>query len=233
MKTLFLLLALTVCAFAQGTPAEFKEAKAKHAKADAALNAAYKAALAKMDEAQQKELRDGQRGWIEYRDRVTGAWARNATGSDENLEKTADYWDIMAGVTEERTAWLESYTKELPKGFTGEWSDSYGGHMVLEEGKDGVEFSIDVARGNAPNLGEIEGTAAKAKVGAIYLEKVPKDEQREPCKLTFALSATGDLTVTSENADPFHGHNAHFDGTYRKIGKLKKDVNPKGDEGKK
>lgn len=228
MKTLWLLFALAMTVMpmiAQTTPAELNQAKTQHSTADFELNAAYKAALAKLDEKAQAALRKEQREWLEYRDRIAKAQPPIFGDDPEKPEKSAGYWDRMAALSQERAAWLGSFYKDLPKELTGEWSDSHGGHIFLQERKDGVAFSISTARGPAPNIGEISDLAVKTKNGARYVEKdVPKDEARAACKLTFTLDAAGVLTVKSENADSFHGHGAYFDGTYRKVGNLKVDV---------
>ncbi len=224
MKTLLFLLLLAGVTLAQTKPAELKKAKADHAKADAKLNVAYKAAMAAMEDAGKAELKKDQRAWLEYRDDLAKAQVHEAADDIEKPESSAAYWDMMAGLSDERTEWLGSYTKELPEGLTGEWMDSHGGHVYLQERKDGVAFGIDVVRTRAFNLGGIGGLAKKTATGADYTEKVPADEKREPCKLTFTVDASGNLEVKSENSEPFHGNRAYFDGTYRKVAKLKKPV---------
>lgn len=240
MKTLLLFLLLAATILAQTTPAELKKLKADHAKADAALNAAYKAAMDELEEDEQKALKESQRGWIEYRDYIAKAQPKEADEDPAKPEASGAYWEMMAGLTKDRTTWLGSYTKDLPAGLTGEWMDSRGGWVYLQERKDGVAFGIEVVRGTSFNIGGIAGLAKKTRTGASFVEKVPADEQRDPAKLTFTLDEdTGTLKVEGENTEHHHGKGAHFDGEYRKVSKLKKNVSttkapndPEGDEEK-
>ncbi len=227
MKPLLFLLFLATVALAQTKPAELKKAKAEYAKADAALNTAYKAAIATLDENGQAELRKDQRGWIEFRDYVSKAQPAQADDDPDKPEASGAYWEMMAGMSQERADWLGSYTKKLPAGLTGEWSDSRGGHIYLQERKDGVALGIEVVRGLSFDVGGIAGLAKKTEDGAKFVETVPAEEKREPAELTFKLSASGFLEVEGKNTEYHHGKRAHFDGSYRKVAKLKKDVDTK------
>lgn len=224
MKSLLCLLLLVGCAFAQTTPAELKKSKADHARADAKLNAAYKAAMATLEDNEKEALKKDQRAWLAYRDDMAKAQVKQAGDDPEKPEDSSAYWDMMAGMCDERTDWLGSYTKELPEGLTGEWGDSHGGHVYLQERKDGVAFGIEVVRTRAFNIGGIAGLAKKSGKGASFVDKATADQPSGPCKLFFTLDDSGNLTVRGENTDSYHGHNAFFDGTYRKVAKLKKNV---------
>ncbi len=225
MKTLLLLLLLATSSLAQTKPGELKKAKSDFAKADTSLNAAYKTAIEGLGEEEKARLREDQRGWIEYRDFMAKAQPQQAGDDGEKPESSAAYWDMMAGLSDDRATWLASFTKkDLPAGLTGEWMDSRGGWLYLEERKDGLAFGIEVVRGTSSNLGGMAGLAVKTKEGALYMEKVPATEKRPPCILTFKLSG-GTLELTGENTDPFHGARAYFNGKYRKVAKLKKPVN--------
>lgn len=227
MRSLLLLLLLVATsAFAKTTPASLKKAKAEFARADAALNTAYKSAIATLDDAGKTQLREEQRAWIEFRDFMAGDQPRQVGDDPEKPEASAAYWDMMAGPSKNRATWLASFSKvkDLPQGLTGEWMDGNGGWLYLEERKDGVALGIEVVRGPTHHLGGIAGLAVKTAEGALYTEKVPQGEDRKPCTLTFKVTGPGALELKGENTSPFHGARAYFDGSYRKVAKLKKPV---------
>jgi uncharacterized protein YecT (DUF1311 family) len=224
MKPFLLLILLATLTLAQTTPAELKKAKAEYAKADAALNAAYKEAMETLEKEEQASLRKDQREWIEYRDYVAKAQPGQADDDPEKPEASAVYWEMMAGLSSDRAEWLSSFTKDLPEGLTGEWMDSRGGQISLQERKDGVAFGIAVVRGHSFHVGGIAGLAKKTKTGAKFVEKVPKDEEREAAILTFTLKDSGWLEVKGEHTEHHHGARAYFDGEYRKVAKLAKPV---------
>lgn len=224
LKSLLPLLALALNVLAGTTPAELKESKAAHAKADAALNTTYKDVMASLAEEEKTKLRTDQRDWIAYRDGMAKAEARQAGDNPEKPESSSIYWGMMASIAEERTTWLASFLnqKDLPAGLTGEWTDSRGGWIYLQERKDGVAFGLEAVRGTAHNLGGMAGLAKKTKEGAGHTQKV--EGQDEPCVLTFILSAPGALDLKTQGAESFGGKGVYFDGSYRKVAKLKKPV---------
>jgi uncharacterized protein YecT (DUF1311 family) len=226
LKTLLCFLLLAGWTFADTTPAELKKAKADHAKSDTKLNAAYKAAMATLDDSAKDSLKKDQRAWLGYRDDMAKAQVKQSGDDPEKPEASAAYWDMMAGLCDERAEWLGSYTNAaaLPAGLTGEWMDSRGGHVYLQERKDGVAFGIEVVRTRAFNLGGIAGLAKKTDQGADFVDKATADQPGGPCKLFFTVDAGKNLTVRGENTDIYHGHGAYFDGVYRKVAKLKKPV---------
>ncbi len=225
MKTLLFLLLLAGAVLADNTPAELKKAKVEHAKADTKLNAAYKAAMAVLSDDAKDELKKDQRAWLQYRDDMAKAQAHQAGDDPEKPEGSTAYWEMMTSLCDDRSEWLGSYTlADLPKGLTGEWSDSRGGRVYLQERKDGVAFGIETVRTPAFNIGGIAGLAKKKGAGAEFVDKATADQEGGPCKLHFTLDDSGDLTVKGERTDGYHGRGAFFDGVYRKVAKLKKPV---------
>ena len=124
MKILFLTLSTVLACHAQAgnpcdqamtTPEMNQCAQQEHQQADKKLNAAYQAALKRIDaglddEQQRKATRQGlveaQRFWVQFRDKDCGAeydWWRGGT------IRGVMYWGCMTNRTEKRTKELEQF----------------------------------------------------------------------------------------------------------------------------
>ena len=230
MKILFLC-AVLVAAIAIRTVAadggsDLAKARARFETADAALNKAYQSLCRELGKEKLAALRGEQRDWLQYRDEM--ADARSSNGQEEVPPKRRpDYWEAMAGLTGERTEFLNAYSgKNVPGGISGEYHDSYGGTLLLEERKDVVAFSIEVVRGRAQNEGSLDGIAILNGARAIFWDKPDPAEPGEPCRVTFTFTGGHIVTVGETNAEKYEGNNAHFDGRYFKTGNLKEPLKP-------
>jgi uncharacterized protein YecT (DUF1311 family) len=208
---------------AEGGP-DLAKARCHFESADAALNKSYKALCGELGAVKLAVLRGEQRNWLAYRDEM--ADAQSSPGQEEvPLKRRADYWEVMAGLTEERTEFLNAYSgKNAPAGISGEYHDSYGGILLLEERKDGVAFSIEVVRGRAANEGSLDGLAIRKDGQAVFKDKPDPADSGEPCEITFTFTDGHIVKVEEKNADKYQGHNAHFDGRYFKTGKLREPI---------
>jgi len=191
--------------------------------ADAELNKAYKAVSGGLEKEKLTELREAQRNWLHYRDEI--AEAQSNSGKEIALKRQPGYWEVMAGLTEERTEFLNGYSgKNVPTGITGEYHDSYGGVLLLEEQKNGVAFSVEVVRGRASNEGSLEGLAIRKGEQAFFKDKPDLNNPGESCEITFTFIEGHIVGVEEKNAEKYQGHNAHFSGRYYKTGKLKESI---------
>ncbi|HWB05760.1 MAG TPA: lysozyme inhibitor LprI family protein [Verrucomicrobiales bacterium] len=204
-----------------------RNARARYDTADKLLNTAWTQAKSEVGEKNFSPLRDGQRSWLKYRDAMSEKVVRDILGNPEktpDYKNLPDYWQAMTEYTVTRTPVLRAWSgKSVPPGRSGIYRDSYGGEVTLAEKKDGLHFEINVVRTPAFNLGEISGTATLSGGSASWTD-APKPEGEKPATLTFTFNANRSLTIKSENADSYHGHNAHFDGQYFKIAPLKPET---------
>lgn len=218
---------------AEADAAEFQKAKRRFATADAELNKTFATLRKTLPADEFKDLRDGQRKWLEHRDYISADQPRQNGFHGDDPKKSADYWISMAELTESRTEFLRAaYDRSLPRGITGAYDDSAGGLLDLEERKDGVAFRITVVRGPTSHTGGLSGLATLTGDTASYKEVVEPGEDRAPCELTFTFSKGHVVKVDGKNTEYYHGMRAYFVGTYFKIGKLDKpiDLNAKPEE---
>lgn len=196
--------------------------------ADALLNKTYKETCAELDAAKVADLRAKQRDWLQYRDMMAESAPFFNTGAQTDTPKhTVDYWETMSDITQARIAFLRVYSgKKTPPGITGEYSDSYGGTLELEEKKSGIAFSISTVRGIARNEGNVDGVAQRNGDKAFFKDHPDAGDDRAPCEITFTLAEGHLVKIEEKNGDYYHGFNANFDGTYYKIGKLEKPPKP-------
>ncbi|MEY2563728.1 MAG: hypothetical protein QOH88_1921 [Verrucomicrobiota bacterium] len=213
--------------------AELAKAKRRFATADAELNKTFATLRKTLPADEFKDLRDGQRKWLEHRDYISADQPRQNGFHGDDPKKSADYWTSMAELTESRTEFLRAaYDRSLPSGITGSYGDSFGGSLDLEERKEGVAFQINVVRGPTSHTGGLSGVATLKGDTAAYKEVVEPGEDRAPCELTFTFSKGHVVKLDGKNTDYYHGMRAYFVGTYFKVGKLEKpiDLNAKPDE---
>jgi uncharacterized protein YecT (DUF1311 family) len=213
--------------------AELQKAKGRFATADAELNKTFGTLRKTLPADEFKDLREGQRKWLEHRDYMSADQPRQNGFHGDDPKKNADYWIAMAELTESRTQFLRAANDlSLPRGITGSYDDSAGGLLNLEERKDGVAFQINVVRGPTSHTGGLSGLATLTGETASYKEVVEPGEDRAPCELTFTFAKGHVVKVDGKNTEYYHGMRAYFVGTYFKIGKLDKpiDLDAKPDE---
>ena len=228
MKHLFLAACLALISLASAFSADEKEepkltlpqAKAKFEKADHALNDAWalvKKALAEGDFAQ---LREEQRGWVEWRDHM--ARAMGGIPADADGRKSSDYLDAAASLSEGRADWLRALakgTKEFDDAMTGHWIDSYGGDLDIVEKEGEIYFLFTVVRGHGLNVGQIAGIAKWHSRIGWFSDKGRDKDKVDEANIAFVYRQPK-LQVTEAGADYYHGHAAVFDGDYVKIKSL-------------
>jgi uncharacterized protein YecT (DUF1311 family) len=228
MKTVFLcaawIAAIAIQAVAADGGSDLAKARRHFETADAVLNKTYRAVCKELSGAKLAELRTKQRDWLQYRDEM--ADARSLSDKAMEARRRPDYWEVMASLTEERAEYLSAYTgKNVPAGIRGEYHDSYGGILLLDEQQGRVAFSIEVVRGRASNEGSLDGLAILKKNGqAHFKDRADPSDPGEPCEITFTFIDSHIVTVEEKNAQKYQGNNAHFDGWYYKTGNLKEPI---------
>lgn len=198
------------------------QAKALFAKADSALNAAWSEAREKLPESAFNELREEQRGWVEYRDYIaTSPMYTGESGDEETIRETASYFEAASGLTESRTEWLKGLIAPLPDGgsLSGRWIDSYGGHIDLVENGHQLHFMIEVVRGPTVHLGSIAGVAAWNERIGWFSDKGREEGKEDETNLSF-IHRNNRLEVIGANTMWYHGARAYFDGRYTRVADL-------------
>lgn len=199
--------------------------KSRYEAADGLLNEAWKQARAEVGEKGLADLKEAQRSWLKYRDSMAERMTRNMQpeeAKDVPVKSLPDYWQSMTSFTVDRTSILKVWSgKKVPPGRAGIYRDSFSGEVTLEETKDGLQFEINVVRTAAFNVGDVSGVAKLEGETATWTD-APKPQGDKAAVLKFKFNPDRSLTVESENADSYHGHNAHFDGRYFKVAPLPK-----------
>jgi hypothetical protein len=106
------------------------------------------------------------------------------------------------------------------KGWEGQYSDSYGGHLTIAEKGGKYWFYVEVVRGPSFHLGEIGGEfRVKGRTGWF---EVKEDYDDESTWLTFLQEndGSGRVRIVGENTQSYHGARAYFDGNYLWMGVL-------------
>jgi uncharacterized protein YecT (DUF1311 family) len=141
-----------------------QEAKAEFAARDMALNTAWEQVKnsTALSAAEMAALREEQKAWIEYRDKLSLSPSYSgAPGDETEARKSVEYFDCAAAITAERTAWLNGHLLvTAPENVTGVWSDSYGGTLQIVQKDSELFFTLDVVRGPTAHNGSINGIAA-------------------------------------------------------------------------
>lgn len=195
--------------------------KAAFAKADAALNAAWTAAKASLSESEFNELREDQRGWLQYRDYLARSPQFTGLTSQEELSlDSPDYLEAATGLTLERVQWLEALArnKEMDS-LTGVWMDSRGGQIEIVEGVGSLSFSITCTRGPTSHGGDLAGIAKWNQRIGWFSDNPSSDDPKTVANLAFVLRNKR-LEIIGANTLQYHGGRAYFDGTYVKISSL-------------
>lgn len=228
MKSPLLLLLILVIVTSAAAPAEERkkptlaEAKAKFARADAALNAVWEKARSKLKGGDWEELKAEQRNWIEYRDRMaTSPGVSGAPAEEAEARQSPEFFVSAAGLTEDRTAFLNGLLAEAGEDtLTGQWMDSYGGYLEIVE-KDGrLHFHISVVRGHSAHLGELSGEADWNERIGWFTDKGRDKDRTDVTNLAFIHRDGKKLEIVGANTSHYHGARAYFDGKYVRTGPL-------------
>lgn len=197
--------------------AAFEKAQSRYAANDRALNVVWKQVRAKLEHEplRFKDLRDEQRNWIEYRDQMA---ALDASGGDqsrieEDFSDCADYQNALAEITQTRTRYLQAWINPDDGDYTGVYSDSFGGDMLIEQTGQSIKFVIDVVRGPTYHVGGLSGDA-RVTGNAVHFEV----ESPDGGIAKVAMARDGQLvSLNTENAQGFAGARAYFDARYAKV----------------
>jgi uncharacterized protein YecT (DUF1311 family) len=217
---------LLLAAMAATAPAQeereptLAEAKAAFAKADRALNEAWKKARAAAQEADVERLTFSQREWIRFRD--DQAEADGFQGPGKNPKQSPGYFTTAAHLTESRTEWLTGRAKPVEDDLTGYWIDGRGGTLRIVQRGDRLLFDIDVVRGPTSHTGSVAGIASwNARLG-WWSDKGREPDKTEESNLAF-IDRSPELELIGANTFHYHGVRAYFDGDYVKIAPLNEE----------
>lgn len=218
---LFLSLISLLVQTAHADEAKTLTPKAAFAKADTALNTAWAAAKAALSETEFNQLREDQRGWLQYRDYLARSPQFTGVASQEELPlDSPDYLEAAAGLTLERVEWLKAVAlKTDDDTVTGVWSDSMGGRIQIVKGRGSLSFSISCVRGPTSHIGDMAGTAQWNQRIGWYTDKPASEDAETAASLAFILRDYR-LEVIGANTLHYHGARAYFDGQYVKIAEL-------------
>ena len=192
-------------------------AKARYENADKKLNILYKKITSSLNAADKKELKDNEIMWIGNKEYVCGFQSEMLMKNKP--EKDPAYYECLAGFTESRIVFLNSYlNKTLTNDICGEYDDGFGGWLEIKKDKENkIQFHISVVRGPTSHTGDIEGTLDINKNAAEYKDTEScKDTQDPCCKLSFKIY-NKKIEVKEDNCMYYHGVRAYFDGMYRKM----------------
>jgi uncharacterized protein YecT (DUF1311 family) len=209
-------------AAAQEKKPSAQKAKAAFEKADKALNEAWAAAKAALPEMEFNTLKDAQKAWVEYRDYLARSPLYNgsAGGQPVPLEDPL-YLETSAALEESRTRWLKGLVRPwaADETLTGEWSDSYGGHLLIVEKEGKLHFILECARGPTSHTGNLGGIATWNQRIGWFSDKGQDAAKEDETNLSFILRHRK-LEVIGANTSYYHGARAYFDGEYVKTGPL-------------
>lgn len=186
--------------------------KTEYEKKDKTLNEVYKNLRKKIDKKLAKEMKLESRVWIKQKEEFCKHPIY--TQDSESEKENSTYYSCLNDFTEDRIFYLKkAYGRENVKsGLVGEYQDGQGGQFIINQNKGQNAFSISVVRGPTVHVGQIGGTLKVTQKEYRWKDK----QDGENCELNFTFS---DYTVKVKeiNCASFHGANAYFDGTYRKI----------------
>jgi len=226
-RTFFLTVLLLALFISPGLSQDKKltppQAKALFEKADKALNEAWAAAKKALPETEFNKLKEGQRGWVEYRDYL--ARSPMYMGADAQGELALDspeYLEAAAGLAEDRTVWLKGLVREwgAEEGLTGVWTDSHGGRIEIVEQEGKLHFILECVRGPTSHVGGLAGVAVwNDHIGWFSDKGRPDKGDDAETNLSFILRDRR-LEVIGAKTGFYHGARAYFDGEYVKTGVL-------------
>lgn len=220
--TLLLSAALCFTVEAQEKKLTAAQAKAFYEKADKALNEAWAAAKAALPESEFTELKEEQRGWVEYRDYLARSPMYTGAEADGELSLDApEYLEAAAYLAQDRTKWLKGLVREwgTDETLTGVWSDSHGGTVQIVEQDGRLHFIVECVRGPTSHLGGLAGIAAWNQTIGWFSDKGRDPVKEDETNLSFILRDRK-LEIIGANTGEYHGARAYFDGEYVKTGTL-------------
>jgi uncharacterized protein YecT (DUF1311 family) len=220
--TLLLSAALCFTVEAQDKKLTAGQAKAFYEKADKALNEAWAAAKAALPESEFTELKEEQRGWVEYRDYLARSPMYTGAEADGELSLDApEYLEAAAYLAQDRTKWLKGLVREwgTDETLTGVWSDSHGGTVQIVEQDGRLHFIVECVRGPTSHLGGLAGIAAWNQTIGWFSDKGRDPAKEGETNLSFILRDRK-LEIIGANTGEYHGVRAYFDGEYVKTGTL-------------
>lgn len=197
-----------------------QDEKLAYQAADKELNTTWASVRKQLSEREFVELREVQRAWLGYRDLMASAIA--GYGPQEKADHCADYLNAQASLTRDRTRFLRAWPQASGGNWSGSYQDSFGGSLQIVEQAGVAYFEIGAVRGYGMNNGQIAGFGAiknASKVADGVVEFRAKDD--ESGEVVVRLQRQGArVSVETENAGSFHGHNAYFDGSYVRMGEI-------------
>ncbi len=207
-----------------------------YARTDGEMNTLWKELKEKLEASEFAELQEGQRLWLEYRDYMA-EW-NSDTGAKEKgsqaVRASVGFLETATGVTEARVEYLKAFLTDAPdsEAWAGEWVDSYGGRLQVENKKGALAFSLEVVRGPTFHLGNISGKAEVNRNLARYTDKADDPEKVKAEGETW-LNFTRDgrfLVLAGANTQAYHGARAYFDGKYVRVGDAQPPTEEQGEE---
>lgn len=195
-----------------------RQARALYEKADRALNAAWAAAKQALPESEFNALKESQRGWVEHRDYLARSPMYTGAAAQGELPLDApEYLEAAAGLAEMRTAWLQGLIRPVADdSLTGEWTDSYGGHIDVVEREGHLHFIVECVRGPTSHIGGQAGIAVWNQTIGWFTDKGRDKDKTDETNLSFTLRGRK-LEVIGANTGYYHGARAYFDGAYVKV----------------
>lgn len=195
-------------------------AKAVFDKADLAMNAAWAAAKQKLTETEFNRLKDEQKAWVAYRDKLARSpkyAGVDPKGQGELPLDAPAYMRAAAALADQRTEWLKGLIWDWPEdALTGHWIDGYGGVIdIVQRGGVEVYFVMKCVRGPDSHLGDIEGLAFWNLYIGWYSDKDLEEGKGDETNLSFNFHDRV-LEITGANTKYYHGLRAYFDGKYVK-----------------
>lgn len=201
----------------QTTPT-LAEAKAEFQKQDKALNAVYAELKKELPDYLFPIAQEDQKEWVDYRDYVSEGQSRQG---GEEFKDLVEYWEMAAGMTEERVKYLQAWKNvDKQEGWGGKYRDGRGGLLEIVETEGGIHFVVHVVRGPSFHVGVMGGLAKTNESMARF--SIPIEDSDEECWITFLNDrwGYGQLEIVTVNSHDFHGARAYFDGKYLWMGPL-------------
>lgn len=196
-------------------PPTLSQAKQHFQQADQALNAVWAEVRKSLPAEEFNSLKNDQRAWLEHRDYLALSPSYSGCPPDEQAARqSAEYFDTAAALMEARTDWLKALIhRQAADSLTGQWADSYGGHLDLVE-KDGrLHFLLEVVRRPSAHLGGLAGVAIWNEPLGWFSDKGRDESKEDETNLAFILRGT-ELEIVGANTGAYHGARAYFDGRY-------------------
>lgn len=180
------------------------------AEADAAVAQSYAAALKALEAHAGKALRDDQRDFTQYRDRIAGF--------NENTPKDKQNFDL-GEFLRDRASFLASIRAPAPGTLVGTWSNVEGSVEIKAAGAGKLDISADVADPvSGSRACEISGEVPARK----QLRLVDTGDDDKPTGFLFTFQRDGEVLAVEQSGSgkdgvtepPSCGANGHVDGIF-------------------